>query len=124
MDGLASGRAIRLLTVVDSYTREGLAIEVDGCLSSRRVTCALDWIIQQRGAPAALRCNGPDFTVRHFLVWCEERRIRLIQIQAGRPIQNGRVERFNGRRRDGRSNPNRFQTLLDAKEEVERSRSE
>ena len=119
-----SGRAIRLLSVVDNYTREGSAIEMDSCLSSRRVTRALDWITQQRGAPAALRCNGPEFIVRHFLAWCEERRIRLIQIQAGRPIQNGRVERFNGRPRDERLSTNRFQNLLDAQEKVERSGSE
>ncbi len=62
MDGLASGRAIRVLTVVDNYTRECLAIEVDSCLSSRRVTRVLEWIIQQRGSPAAIRCdNGPKF---------------------------------------------------------------
>ena len=68
MDGLATGRAVRVLTIVDSFTRECLAIEVDSCLSSRRVTRALEWIIQQRGVPGRLRCdNGPEFTSRHFL---------------------------------------------------------
>lgn len=54
-DGLASGRALRLFNVVDSHTRECLAIEVDSCLSSRRVTRVLDWVIQQRGRPEAMR---------------------------------------------------------------------
>ena len=62
MDGLATGRIVRMLTVVDNYTRECLAIEVDSCLSSRRVTRVLDWVIEQRGAPEAIRCdNGPEF---------------------------------------------------------------
>ena len=93
MDRLATGRAIRVLTVVDSHTRECLAIEVDGCLSSRRVTRILQWVIEQRGAPARVRCdNGPEFTSRHFLSWCEDRKIQLIHIQPGRPTQNPAVE--------------------------------
>jgi len=58
MDGLATGRALRVLTVVDSYTRECLATEVDSCLSSRRVTRALEWIIQQGRTPQAVRCDN------------------------------------------------------------------
>jgi len=125
MDGLATGRAIRALTVVDSYTRECLAIEVDSCLSSRRVTRTLEWIISQRANPDALRCdNGPEFTSSHFLAWCEERKIRLIHIQPGRPMQNGRVESFNGRFRDECLNANWFPTLTEAQQKVERWRSE
>lgn len=125
MDGLATGRSIRVLTVVDSYTRECLAIEVDSCLSSRRVTRALEWVIEQRGQPEALRCdNGPEFTSRHFLAWSEERKIQLIHIQPGRPMQNGRVESFNGRLRDECLNANWFRTLMEAQEKIERWRSE
>ena len=125
MDGLATGRAIRVLTVVDNYTRECLAIEVDSCLSSRRVTRVLEWVIEQRGRPEALRCdNGPEFTSRHFLAWCEERQIRLIHIQPGRPMQNGRVGSFHGRFRDECLNANWFPTLVDAQQRVERWRAE
>lgn len=125
MDGLATGRAIRALTVVDSYTRECPAIEVDSCLSSRRVTRVLEWIIEQRGKPEAIRCdNGPEFTSRHFMAWCEEWRIGLIHIQPGRPMQNGRVESFNGKFRNECLNANWFPTLLDAKEKIERWRCE
>jgi putative transposase len=49
MDGLATGRAVRVLTIVDSFTRECLAIEVDSCLSSQRVTRVLEWIIHSAG---------------------------------------------------------------------------
>ena len=57
-DGLATGRGLRMLTVVDSFTREYPAIEVDTGLSSRRVTRALEWIISQRGKPEVLRCDN------------------------------------------------------------------
>lgn len=124
-DGLATGRAVRLLNVVDSFTRECLAIEVDSCLSSRRVTRVLDWIIEQRGTPEAVRCdNGPEFTSRHFLAWCEEKQIRLVHIQPGRPMQNGRVESFNGRLRDECLNANWFATLADARRKIEDWRQE
>jgi putative transposase len=120
MDGLATGRAVRMLTIVDNYTRECLAIEVDSCLSSRRVTRVLEWVIEQRGAPEAIRCdNGPEFTSRHFLAWCEERRIGLVHIQPGRPMQNGHVESFNGRLRDECLNANWFATLADARTKIE-----
>ena len=125
MDGLATGRAVRALTAVDEYTRECLAIEVDSCLSSQRVTRVPEWVIQQRGKPEALRCdNGPEFTSRHFLAWCEEQQIRLIHIQPGRPMQNGRVESFNGRLRDECLNANWFPTMNEAKRKIEAWREE
>lgn len=124
-DGLSSGRGIRMLTVVDSFTRECPAIEVDTSLCSRRVTRVLDWVIAQRGTPKTIRCdNGPEFTSRHFLVWCEEKGIALVHIQPGRPMQNGHIESFNGRLRDECLNPNWFLTLSGAKENIERWRSE
>lgn len=125
MDGLATGRALRLLTVVDNYTRECLAIEVDSCLSSQRVTRVLEWVIEQREIPETVRCdNGPEFTSRHFLAWCEERRIGLVHIQPGRPMQNGYVESFNGRLRDEGLNANWFATLMDARQKIESWREE
>jgi putative transposase len=124
-DGLATGRAPRIFALVDSFTRECLALEVDSCLSSRRVTRVLDWVIEQRGAPAAIRCdNGPEFTSRHFLTWSEEHRIRTVYIQPGRPMQNGYVESFNGRFRDECLNANWFQTMNDARQKIEAWRHE
>jgi putative transposase len=100
-DGLGTGRGIRMLTVVDSFTRECPAIEVDTSLCGRRVTRALDRVIEDRGKPEVIRCdNGPEFTSRHFLVWCEERGITVTHIQPGKPMQNGHIESFNGRFRD------------------------
>src|SRR5713226_7123791 len=99
-DAVECGRAIRVLSVVDAYTRECLALEVDTSFASRRVTRALDEIIAECGRPQAIRCdNGPEFTSRHFLAWAVERGIELIHIQPGKPTQNARIESFHGRLR-------------------------
>jgi Integrase core domain len=70
------GRAIRVLSVVDAYTRECLALVVDTSFASRRVTRVLEKIITRRGRPTRIRCdNGPELTSRHFLAWCVERQV-------------------------------------------------
>ncbi len=67
---LASGRTVRVLSVVDTFTRECLALEVDTCLPSRRVTRTLDTVIAVRGRPERIRMdNGSELTSRHFLAW-------------------------------------------------------
>ena len=72
-DVIAAGRTIRVLSVVDTYTRECLALEVDTGFASRRVTRVLDEVIARRGRPEAIRCdNGPELTSRHFLAWSVE----------------------------------------------------
>jgi putative transposase len=110
-DSLATGRGIRVLAIVDSFTRENLSLETDTSLSSRRVTRSLEAVVERRGKPETIRCdNGPELTSRHFLSWCEERKIQLIHIQPGRPMQNGPVESFNGRLRDECLNANWFRT--------------
>lgn len=124
-DALATGRALRGLTVVDSYTRECPAIEVATGICGRTVTRTLERIIDQRGKPQTLRCdNGPEFTSRHFLGWCEERGISVIHIQPGKPMQNGHIESFNGRLRDECLNANWFANLTDARRKIERWREE
>jgi transposase InsO family protein len=64
------------------------------------------------------RYYGPELTSRHFLSWCEERKIQLIHIQPGKPTQNGHVESFNGRLRDECLNANWFQNLVDARRKI------
>jgi putative transposase len=86
---------------MDAFTRECLVLEVDTSLPSRRVTRALERVIEQRGAPELLRSdNGPEVSSQHYLAWCVERRIGTVHIQPGRPMQNGHVESFHGRLRD------------------------
>ena len=124
-DSLASGRGIRTLTLVDSFTRECPVIAVDTGLSSRKVTRTLEKVLLDRGAPRALRCdNGPEFTSRHFLAWCEEKGISLIHIQPGKPMQNGHIESFNGRFRDECLNANWFLNLAEARSRIESWRRE
>jgi putative transposase len=118
-DAVACGRAIRGLSVVDAYTRECLALEVDTSFASRRVTRVLDQIITERGRPGAIRCdNGPEFTSRHFLAWAVERQIELLHIQPGKPTQNARVESFHGRLREECLRVSWFQNLFDARRRI------
>jgi putative transposase len=87
-DAVECGRAIRVLSVVDAYTRECLALEVDASFASRRVTRVLDAIVNERGQPLVIRCdNGPELTSRYFLAWCVERQIELVHIQPEKPTQ-------------------------------------
>ncbi len=124
-DTLGTGRGIRVLAVVDAFTRECLGLEVDTSLSSRRVTRTLDRIIEARGTPESLRCdNGPELTSRHIIGWCEEKKINLVHIQPGKPMQNGHVESFNGRFRDECLNASWFRTLADAREKISSWRDE
>jgi len=69
-DVIAAGRVIRVLSVVDTHTRECFALEVDTGFASRRVTRVLDEVIARRGKPLGIRCDdGPELTSRHMLAW-------------------------------------------------------
>jgi len=118
-DAVSCGRMIRVLSVVDAYTRECLALEVDTSFASRRVTRVLDGIVGERGRPLAIRCdNGPELTSRHFLAWCVERQIELVHIQPGKPTQNAHVESFHARLREECLNVSWFQNLFDARRKI------
>jgi transposase InsO family protein len=118
-DVAASGRRLRIFSVVDSYTRECLALEVDTSLPSLRVTRTVAEIIDRRGAPVAIRSdNGLEVSSRHFLAWCLERKIDAIHIQPGKPTQNAHVESFHGRLRDECVNVSWFWNLFDARRKI------
>jgi putative transposase len=119
VDGLATGRMVRILSVVDAYTRECLALEADTSLGSGRVTRVLDRLIEERGRPEGVRSdNGPEFTSRRIIGWAEERKVDLVHIQPGRPMQNGHVESFHGRLRDECLNTAWFRTLGDVRQKL------
>ena len=125
VDGLANGRMVRILSVVDAFTRECLVLEADTSLGSGRVTRALDRLIEERGLPENVRSdNGPEFTSRRMLGWAEERKINLVHIQPGRPMQNGHVESFHGRLRDECLNVSWFRTLNDVRQTLDNYREE
>lgn len=95
-DSMVGGRKFRTLNVMDDYSREALAIEIDTSISAKRVIRTLDRIIEQRGKPTAIRTdNGPEFTSKELELWAIENEITIQFIQPGRPMQNGYIERFN-----------------------------
>jgi putative transposase len=119
-DALANGRALRALTVLDDFTKESPAIEVDNSLSAPRVTRVLDSVIDQRGLPERIRTdNGPEFTSRCFVAWAEQKGIQVTYIQPGKPTQNSFIESFKGRFRDECLNANWFENLADARRKIE-----
>jgi putative transposase len=116
VDGLATGRMVRILSVVDAYTRECVALEADFSLGSGRVTRVLERAIAERGRPEQVRSdNGPEFTSRRMIGWAEDWKVGLIHIQPGRPMQNGHIESFHGRLRDECLNTSWFRTLNDVR---------
>jgi putative transposase len=122
-DQLSTGQRFRTLTIIDNFTRECLALEVDTCLPSLRVIRVLDEIAGRRALPQVIRTdNGPEFTSRRFLSWSVDRRVRATTIQPGKPVQNPFIESFNGRFRDECLNMNWFANLTDARWTVQRWR--
>ena len=119
-DAIDSGRGIRIMTLVDSFTRECPALEVAASIGSQRVIRVLERAIAERGKPVSIRCdNGTEFTSRKFLKWSEEQKIKVIFIPPGKPMQNGHVESFNGRLRDECLNVTWFMNTRHAREVVE-----
>jgi putative transposase len=119
-DTLAWGRRIRLFTVVDVFTREALAIEVDTSLPGARVVRVLERLAEQRGAPAEIVLdNGPELAGKALDQWAYERGVWLRFIEPGKPVQNAFVESFHGRLRDECLDRHWFLGLADARHTVE-----
>jgi putative transposase len=119
-DTLAAGRRLRLLCVLDLFTREALAIEVDVSLPGTRVVAVLERLTVARERPAELVLdNGPELTGRALDGWAAERGVQLRFIDPGKPSQNGFVESFNGRFRDECLDQTWFTSLADARSTVE-----
>jgi hypothetical protein len=115
----SSGRIYRTLNIVDDYTRECLAIEVDTSLGGRRVVRVLEELKARRGLPRQIRSdNGPEFVSRAVDQWAYEQGLEWHTIQPGKPMQNGYVESFNGRFRDECLNENWFSDLADARAKI------
>lgn len=119
-DTLASGRRIRMLTLVDVFTRESPTIVVDTSLSGRRVVRELERLCEQRGVPTRITVdNGPEFAGKALDTWAYARGVQLQFIEPGKPMQNGYIESFNGRLRDECLNQHWFRSLEDARETIE-----
>jgi putative transposase len=119
-DELFDGRRIRLLTIVDNFTRESLAIEVDVSMGGQRVVEVLSRLGQERRWPKTIRVdNGPEFTSKRLDQWAYLNRVELDFSQPGKPTDNAFIEAFNGRFRQECLNENWFLSLEDAREKVD-----
>lgn len=117
------GRPLRLLVLVDEYSRECLSIDTARRLGSEDVLERLTELFIRRGVPDYLRSdNGAEFTARPVRRWLEEVGVRTLFIEPGSPWENGYVESFNGKLRDELLNGEIFYTLLEAKVLIERWR--
>lgn len=119
-DTLANGRSFRTLNLVDVFSRQCLAIEVDTSLPSARVVRVLDQVAGQHGYPEEIAVdNGPEFAGQVLDAWAYQRGVHLRFITPGKPIENAYVESFNGKFRDECLNQHWFLSLDDARDMIE-----
>ncbi len=124
-DSMTNGQNLRVLVIVDDYTRECVAIEVDTSLSAMRVCRVLESAIGQRGRPESIVVdNGPEFRSRALASWSERAGAALRFIEPGKPVQNAFCGSFNGRLRDECLNANWFFHLREARRRIRAWRDE
>jgi len=118
-DQLCDGRWIRVLTIVDNFTRESLATEVESKFTGHAVTNVLAKIARERGCPKSIRVdNGPEFTSRVLDQWAYLNKVELDFSRPGKPTDNAFIESFNGKLRAECLNQHWFMSLSDAKEKI------
>lgn len=111
---------MKCLTVVDEYTRECLAIDVNGAIRSSRVIDVLSKLMRTHGMPRYLRSdNGPEFVSKALLEWASKESLQLALIDPGKPWQNGTNESFNGKFRDECLSMEWFRNRLEARVVIE-----
>ncbi len=121
----SEGRPLRMLTVLDEYTRECLAINVERQLKAEDVLVQLTDLFVRRGVPGHLRSdNGSEFTAEAVRGWLKRLGVGTLYIEPGSPWENGYIESFNGRLRMEFLNAEIFDTLQEAKVLIERWRKE
>jgi putative transposase len=119
-DALYDGQKIKLLTLVDNYTRESLALEVSWRLGGHGVVATLMQVVEEKGLPKSIRIdNGPEFTSKVLDQWAYLNGVELDFIRPGKPTDNALIESFNGRFREECLNESWFLSLEDAREKVE-----
>ena len=120
-----TGRVLRMLTVMDEFTREGLAIEVASSIPARRVIGVLERLVAVHGAPAYIRSdNGPEFVALALRGWLARQAVTTLYIDPGCPWQNGYGESFNGTVRDECLNMYLFISLAEARVRLEAFRQD
>ena len=123
MDRTHDGRAFRMLTVIDEFTRQSLAIHVDRKLTSESVLDCISDLFIKHGPPEHIRSdNGAEFTAQAVRDWLNRLGVKTLFIQPGSPWENGYNESFNGKLRDELLNTEIFHTLKEAQVLIERWR--
>lgn len=124
-DTLVDGRHLRVLNIVDDYTRECLRMVVDRSIPGRRVVQVLEQLRETRGLPERIVTdNGPEFVGRALDQWAFERGVTLDFIRPGKPVENAFVESFNGKVRDEFLNMNWFVSVSEAQALAEEWRTD
>ncbi len=119
-DSCVKGSKLRILTVVDEFTRESLEVYVAKSIPARKVIEVLEFLFIMHGYPEYIRSdNGPEFIAREIQDWLGEKKIATAYIEPGKPWQNGVNESFNGRLRDECLNMEWFYSLMDARGTIE-----
>ncbi len=114
-DQTRDGRLLKLLNVIDEYTRECLAIDVARSIDADNVVTSFERLARDRGAPAYVRFDhGPEFIANAVADWCRWNGTGTVFIDPGSPWQNAWIESFNGRLRDEFLNGQLFETVLEA----------
>ena len=114
-DRLYSGKRIRMLTVIDEFTRKCLAIRVGSSIKSNDVLDTLSILFITEGVPDYIRSdNGSEFTARALREWLESLKVKTAYIEPGSPWENGYNESFNGKLRDELLNGEIFYTMKEA----------
>jgi putative transposase len=124
-DQTEDGGKLKLLTVLDEFTRESLAIELGRSIRAKDVIAVLEYLFMVRGVPKFIRSdNGPEFIADAIKKWLKRNHVETLYIAAGSPWQNGYIESFNGKLRDGVLNREVFYSVKEAKVIVEQWRLE
>jgi len=122
-DATHDGKRLRMLTIVDEYTRECLAIDVGRALNSESVLERLAYLFVYRGVPSHIRSdNGSEFTAKAVREWLAKIGVKTLYIEPGSPWENGYVESFNGKLQDELLKRELFYTLKEAQVLIERWR--
>jgi putative transposase len=122
-DSLRRGRRFRAFAVLDEWSRESLAIEVDVSLPGERVIRVLERLRETRGLPTVIHAdNGPELRGQTLDQWASEHGVQLQFIEPGKPIQNAFIESFNARLREECFNEHVFVSLNDARRKIEQWR--
>jgi putative transposase len=115
-DETRDGKQLKLLNIVDIFTRECLSVKTERSITADDVAALLDELVARHGGPAYLRCdNGPEFAAYAIADWCHFNGSATTFIDPGSPWQNGHFESFNSRLRDEFLNGQLFESLLEAR---------